>query len=75
LEGNDTDIPTIGNERKSRKFNHRSLRLGEVNIYGENGLNGLRLTGNYLYGITGDVIFKNKILIINRKNNTFGIIE
>jgi hypothetical protein len=32
LEGNDTDIPTIGNERKSRKFNHRSLRLGESEV-------------------------------------------
>jgi hypothetical protein len=51
------------------------LDLGKVNIYGVSLLNKLGLTGNYLYGFTGNVIFKNKILIMNRKNNTFGIIE
>jgi len=51
------------------------LDLGKVNIYGVSLLNKLGLTGNYLYGLTGNVIFKNKILIINRKDNTFGIIE
>lgn len=49
--------------------------LGKVNIYGVSFLNRLKLTGKYLYGITGNVVFENKILIIARKNNTFGIIE
>lgn len=51
------------------------LDLGKVNIYGVSLLNKFGLTGKYLYGLTGNEIFNNKILIINRKNNTFGIIE
>jgi hypothetical protein len=51
------------------------LDLGKVNIYGVSLMNKLGLTGNYLYGLSGNVIFENKILIINRKNNTFGIID
>jgi len=49
--------------------------LGEIEIYGVENMNLYVLAGNYLYGITGNVIFNNKIVIIDRKNNKFGIIE
>lgn len=52
-----------------------NIDLGKVTIYGEENLNKLNYIGKYLYGITGNVVFGNKILIIDRKNNTFGIIE
>lgn len=52
-----------------------SIDLGNIKIYGERNLNKLTFVGKYLYGITGNVVFNNKILIIDRKNNSFGIIE
>ncbi len=52
-----------------------SIDLGKVDIYGVKKMNSLKYTGRYLYGITGNVIFNEKILIISRKNNSFGIIE
>lgn len=60
---------------KVRNLTIGHLDLGKVNIYGVSFLNRLKLAGKYLYGITGNVIFENKILVIDRKNNTFGIIE
>lgn len=52
-----------------------TINLGEVNIYGTEQLKFLSYTGRYLYGITGNVIFDNSILIIDKKNNKFGIIK
>lgn len=49
--------------------------LGKVDIYGIKKMNSLKFLGRYLYGITGNVVFDDKILIINRKNDSFGIIE
>ncbi|MDA3818447.1 MAG: hypothetical protein PF486_13780 [Prolixibacteraceae bacterium] len=52
-----------------------NISLGKVEIFGSDDLNFLSFIGNYLYGITGNVIFNNSILIIDRKNNKFGIIK
>jgi len=52
-----------------------NIDLGKVNIYGVKEMNKLKFLGRYLYGITGNVIFDNKILIISRKDNSFGSIE
>lgn len=52
-----------------------SVDLGKVDIYGVKKMNSLKFTGRYLYGITGNVVFDDKILIISRKSNSFGIIE
>ena len=51
------------------------IDLGTIEIYGGKKLNKLTYIGKYLYGITGNVVFDNKILIIDRKNNRFGIID
>lgn len=52
-----------------------NIDLGKPEIYGIRKMNRLSILGRYLYGITGNVIFNDKILIINRKTNSFGIIE
>lgn len=52
-----------------------NVDLGKVDIYGIKKMNNLKFLGRYLYGITGNVVFDDKILIINRKNDSFGIIE
>lgn len=49
--------------------------LGNVEIIGTDKLNPLSMTGRYLYGITGNEVFRDAILIIDRKNNRFGIIK
>ncbi len=49
--------------------------FGQVDIIGTDKLNALSLSGRYLYGILGNEIFQNAILIIDRKNNRFGIIK
>lgn len=49
--------------------------LGQVDIIGTDKLNPLSLSGKYLYGILGNEIFNNAILIIDRKNNRFGIVK
>lgn len=49
--------------------------LGKPEVYGLKTMNKLRFLGRYLYGITGNVIFNDKILIINRGKNRFGIIN
>jgi len=51
------------------------IDLGKVEIIGTDNLNPLSLTGKYLYGITGNMVFENTILIIDRKHNRFGIIK
>lgn len=52
-----------------------NIDLGKIDIYGTNMYNKLSFAGRYLFGITGNVIFENKIILIDRKNNRFGIIE
>jgi hypothetical protein len=52
-----------------------NIDLGKVTIFGQKKLNNLSYVGSYLYGFTGNVIFDDKILIINRKENSFGIIK
>ena len=52
-----------------------TVDLGSCEVYGVKKMNKLKILGNYLYGITGNVVFDNKILIIDRKNNRFGIIN
>ena len=49
--------------------------LGEVDIIGTDNLNPLSLVGRYLYGIAGNIVFENTIIIIDRKNNRFGMIK
>ncbi|HEX2967901.1 MAG TPA: hypothetical protein VHO46_02265 [Bacteroidales bacterium] len=49
--------------------------LGKIDIIGTDNLNPLSLAGKYIFGITGNEIFRNSILIIDRKNNRFGIIR
>jgi len=52
-----------------------NIDLGQPEVYGLKTINKLSFLGKYLYGITGNVIFKDKILIINREKNSFGIID
>jgi hypothetical protein len=52
-----------------------NIDLGNIAVFGEKKLNILSYVGSYLYGFTGNVIFDDKILIINRKDNSFGIIK
>ena len=52
-----------------------NIDLGKIAVFGEKKMNNLNYVGSYLYGFTGNVIFDNKILIINRKDNSFGIIK
>jgi hypothetical protein len=52
-----------------------NIDLGKVEIFGQKKLNNLSYAGSYLYGFTGNVIFDKKILIINRKDNSFGILK
>jgi hypothetical protein len=52
-----------------------NIDLGKPEVYGLKTMNKLRFLGRYLYGITGNVIFNDKILIINRGKNRFGIID
>jgi hypothetical protein len=51
-----------------------NIDLGKPEVYGLKKMNKLRFLGRYIYGITGNVIFNDKILIINRVKNSFGII-
>lgn len=50
------------------------IDLGKVQVTGYDRLNIISILGKYLYGITGNVIFENSIIVIDRKNNQFGII-
>jgi hypothetical protein len=52
-----------------------NIDLGKPEVYGLKTMNKLRFLGSYLYGITGNVIFNDKILIINRRKNSLGIID
>ena len=61
------------NEAAFVAFNQQDL--GPIDVYGSKQLNALKLTGRYLYGITGNRLFDDKIIIIDRKNNRFGIVE
>jgi len=61
------------NEAASVAFNGQDL--GTTDVYGSKQLNALKLTGRYLYGITGNRLFDDKIIVIDRKNNRFGVVE
>lgn len=52
-----------------------SVNLGKIDIYGYDQMNKMKIVGNYLFGITGNTIFENSILVIDRKNNRFGILK
>ena len=69
--GNNYPIYHTKNKKEITINNHSHRK--EV-IYGFEKLNKLAFTGKYLYGITGNKLFLNKIIIIDRKNNQFGII-
>lgn len=58
-----------------RNLTIQNIDLNKIEVYGERRLNKLIYVGRYLYGITGNVVFDKKTLIIDRKNNRFGIIE
>jgi hypothetical protein len=62
-------------KNKTGNLTIENIDLGKIEIYGEKRLNKLTYIGRYLYGITGNVVFDNKTLIIDRKNNSFGILE
>ena len=70
-----------GNQQKyyrisdADKIYFNKQNLGKIDVYGREDLNKFKLTGRYLYGITGNKLFDNKIIIIDRKNNKFGIVE
>lgn len=50
------------------------IKLGKVEVTGVESLNKmLTISGNFLYGITGNAMFENRIIVIDRKNNRFGI--
>jgi len=49
------------------------IDLGKVQVTGYDRLNILSILGRYLYGITGNVKLDNCIIVIDRKNNRFGI--
>ena len=47
--------------------------FGNVDIYGTDEFNILRLFGKYLYGLTGNVLFLEKTIIIDIEEHRFGI--
>ena len=51
------------------------IYLGQVQVSGTDKLNLISWAGRYLYGITGNVLFENCIVVIDRKNNRFGIVK
>ena len=51
-----------------------NISLGQVEVTGVPKLNKtLTIAGRFLYGFTGNVVFENYIVVIDRKNNRFGI--
>lgn len=70
-----------GNQQKfyrikdAKRIYFNEQNLGNIDVYGCEDLNKLKLTGRYLYGITGNRLFEDKTIIIDRKNNKFGIVE
>lgn len=66
---------------KSSKFKEPilyidNINLGKVEVTGVESLNKMfTISGNFLYGITGNIMFGNRIIVIDRKNNRFGITE
>lgn len=52
-----------------------NIDLGQVQVTGIDRLNIVSVLGRYLYGITGNVVFQDCIIVIDRKNNRFGIIK
>jgi hypothetical protein len=65
---------------KVQKIKDPNLYLGDINfgkveVTGLDRLNTLSILGRYLYGITGNVIFEDCVIVIDRKNNRFGIMR
>lgn len=64
-----------------QKIENSSLYIGniylrQVQVTGMDRLNTLfSLVGRYLYGFTGNAVFENCVVIIDRKNNKFGIVK
>jgi hypothetical protein len=61
--------------KEAATLSFNGLNLGKIDVYGRKDLNILKLTGGYVYGITGNALFADKIIVIDRKNNKFGIVE
>ncbi|MFO7940923.1 MAG: hypothetical protein R6U66_14340 [Bacteroidales bacterium] len=61
--------------KEGATLSFNGLNLGKIDVYGRKDLNILKLTGGYVYGITGNALFADKIIVIDRKNNKFGIVE
>jgi len=51
------------------------INFGKIDVYGYKSMNITKWLGNYLYGLTGNVLFQDHIILIDRKNNRFGIIK
>ena len=52
------------------------IYLQQVQVTGIDRLNTmLSLAGRYFYGFTGNAVFENCIVVIDRKNNKFGIVK
>lgn len=66
---------------KMQKIKSPSLYIGDiylrqVQVTGFDRFNTIfSFSGRFLYGITGNVVFDNCILVIDRKNNKFGIVK
>jgi hypothetical protein len=64
-----------------QKIENPNLYIGDINlkqvqVTGMDRLNTIfSLTGRYLYGFTGNVVFENCVVVIDRKNNKFGIVK
>ncbi|HKK64127.1 MAG TPA: hypothetical protein VJ951_16295 [Bacteroidales bacterium] len=52
------------------------IYLQQVQVTGMDRFNTIfSLTGRYLYGFTGNVVFENCVVVIDRKNNKFGLVK
>lgn len=51
------------------------IYLGQAQVNGTDKLNLISWAGRYVYGLTGNIMFENCIVVIDRKNNRFGIVK
>ena len=64
-----------------QKLENQNLYIGDIylqqiQVTGMDRLNTmLSLAGRYLYGFTGNAVFENSVVVIDRKNNKFGIVK
>lgn len=52
-----------------------NINFGNIDMYGIESMNKLSFIKNYIFGVTGNTIFENSIIIIDRKNSKFGVIK